>query len=107
MENIIEEYSKLQTRMAKMSNDPRIELWIKYLEAGGESEIFTISEVNENLKILSSVIVEEGGNLQSCADFFNKKSQPKLLVCNGDIQYLNGCACCAQPARIVECLEFQ
>ena len=107
MENIIEEYSKLQTRIAKMSNDPRIELWIKYLEAGGEASAETIQEVNANLRILSAVILEEAGDLQTCVDLFNKKSQStKLQILDGDVQYLVGCACCAQPARVIEAIEF-
>lgn len=107
MENIIEVYAQLQAKLADLSNDQRVELWIKYLEAGGEASAETIQEVNANLRILSAVILEEAGDLQTCVDLFNKKSQSvKLQILDGDVQYLVGCACCAQPARVIETIEF-
>lgn len=105
MENIIEEYTELKARVRKMATDPRIKVWISYLDAVGVSNMeTTIDEVNTSLIILSFVIKGEGGDLRRLVDLFNKKNKSKVQLSEGNIQFLSGCACCTRPAKIIEFL---
>ena len=104
LEKMINEHARYALRVKKMEIKAQVSK--RYIELGGVAHVCVISEVVNSHKLLSQALREEGLEIGVIVERFNARRErhrfaPLLMVINGDICRVDGCACCCNAEHII------